>query len=784
MKKHYQLLQWVVLVVVASSIALLLVVRARETNPESYGIQSLAQDYSLAVIVFNRSSDSPFNIGTVQDTFFNNEYSVVNYFSKASFGRVNMTKSGAGVYPVTYNLQSCSNYQTWTRAARSTIYASYYVYILPGISGCSPLGGQTVGGWSLGSNTNEVWMNGTADLGTGTHELMHDLGFYHAGTCNGYSNGDCASVSQQNDPYDIMGNNFAGHVSGYKKLIKTWISSSNVQTITGGNDTYTLNPINLPVGGVQLIKVPVGGAGRSLYLEYHFANADAFERWGDTAPAANGITIRLAPFTASVNLPDTAFVTIAPVGQPFISGNIVITPCSAGPTVASATVQIRFDGSQLPCGTAGSPPPCIHNPPSISVDPSVGTGNPGDKVIYKVKVTNNDTNCAPTTFDYTAAMSSAGLRKMKPASRSETLSNGDYIISKFKVFSSDTATAGYYDVPFVVTTNDNIPQHAPVAADPVPKYQVGTIAATSTALDAQYSPFSTLTLCGKETDVIVSAGTPCSLVWSLDYASSPTTCKLNSTDVANSGSMQVTINSSVTYKLICTSGTSTALTTISATVDATQPPPATSPTPSCSGGYVRVTGGATYVGPGSSSTPGGVWRADVGAAVQLSPGTGYTSGQYTGISTPASVSGNTLTSTGPADVYVSGSDWILYNGASGCALGAAEVRFGLPDFSLACSPSSVSVSAGKSTSYTASISPFYGFNSPVTLSIQSVSPKNSTITSSGSTVSPPYYPASFPVSTTSTTSVQAYSLMIQAVGGGLTRTCLVPPTLNVTSWVK
>jgi uncharacterized membrane protein len=99
-----------------------------------------------------------------------------------------------------------------------------------------------------------------------------------------------------------------------------------------------------------------------------------------------------------------------------------------------------------------------------------------------------------------------------------------------------------------------------------------------------------------------------------------------------------------------------------------------------------------------------------------------------------------------------------------------------PNFSLSASPSSRTVTAGGSTSYTATVTPSGGFTGSVTLSV------NGLPSGTGATFSPnPISTGTSTMSVTTTTSTAAgsYPLTITGIGGGFTHTAAV--TLVVTS---
>jgi hypothetical protein len=92
-----------------------------------------------------------------------------------------------------------------------------------------------------------------------------------------------------------------------------------------------------------------------------------------------------------------------------------------------------------------------------------------------------------------------------------------------------------------------------------------------------------------------------------------------------------------------------------------------------------------------------------------------------------------------------------------------------PDFSLSASPSSQTVAAGNSTSYTATVTSFNGFNSPVSLGVSGC-PSNATCTLNPTSVTPPSNgsaTSTLTVQTTSTTPGGTYTLTITGTSGSL-----------------
>ena len=97
-----------------------------------------------------------------------------------------------------------------------------------------------------------------------------------------------------------------------------------------------------------------------------------------------------------------------------------------------------------------------------------------------------------------------------------------------------------------------------------------------------------------------------------------------------------------------------------------------------------------------------------------------------------------------------------------------------PDFSLSGSPSSQTITQGKSTTYTVTVTPLNGYSNTVNLSVSAGCPTGSTCTFSPTSVMvPPAANSSLTVQTTSTTPGGTYTLTIRGTDGTLTHTTTV-----------
>jgi hypothetical protein len=270
-----------------------------------------------------------------------------------------------------------------------------------------------------------------------------------------------------------------------------------------------------------------------------------------------------------------------------------------------------------------------------------------------------------------------------------------------------------------------------------------------------------------------------------------TTTGINATDAANvnfSGSFVPASNSTGNYVVFSgisiTSGFTLTATPVSSTfglrapVNAIQIIPAGAPAPD-------FTISAT---PSSKSTAAPGSTSYTAAIAPLNGFIGTVNLSVGGLPTGATVSFNptsvtasgtsTMTVTLPSGVS-SGTSTLTITGKSGPLTHTATVSLiisGAANFTLSATPPSQNVTAGHSTTYTATIAPLNGFNGTVTLSASGL-PANAmasfnpaTVTTSGS--------STMTVTTTANTPTGTSTLTIKGTSGGLTQSATVSLVVN------
>ena len=184
-------------------------------------------------------------------------------------------------------------------------------------------------GWAYQPGTL-LWLNGTMDRRTTTHELGHNLGLDHAHSYYCMTPGGLqvtlattgCSSDEYGDASDTMGgSNYSGHVSAFRKQQLAWAGGRIADLSAGG--TVTLAPIASRTGTVG---AKVVTATRTYWFEHRTkTGVDSLLPTGQTG----GVLVRVADTTIAHGV-----------------GLLDMTPNSAG----------RYDDAQLSPGATWTAP--------------------------------------------------------------------------------------------------------------------------------------------------------------------------------------------------------------------------------------------------------------------------------------------------------------------------------------------------------------------------------------------------------------------------------------------
>jgi hypothetical protein len=132
------------------------------------------------------------------------------------------------------------------------------------------------------------------------------------------------------------------------------------------------------------------------------------------------------------------------------------------------------------------------------------------------------------------------------------------------------------------------------------------------------------------------------------------------------------------------------------------------------------------------------------------------------------------------NVVAAGASSACFGRASNCVTVTPTAGTPTPDFSVSCTPSSLSVTQGSSATSTCTVTSTGGFNSAVTLSCASL-PAGSSCGFSANPVTPPAngsVNSTLTVSATATATTGSFSSQVQGVSGALTRSASLSLTVN------
>jgi hypothetical protein len=209
------------------------------------------------------------------------------------------------------------------------------------------------------------------------------------------------------------------------------------------------------------------------------------------------------------------------------------------------------------------------------------------------------------------------------------------------------------------------------------------------------------------------------------------------------------------------------------------------PTPVNSGCGAGPSGAATLSGSGGNFSASLSWTSVAGATrYQVFRSEGHAGCNFG----KTKIAETTSTTTTFTDTQVANGRNYYYNvvaaGASNACFGRASncvtvtpQASATPDFTLSCSPSSVSVSQGANTSTTCTVTPSNGFNSAVTLSCTNPS-SGVSCAFSNNPVPGGSGNSTLTITASSTATTGTFSLNVQGTGGSLTRNATVSLTVN------
>jgi chitodextrinase len=306
------------------------------------GAPLAAASKNVAVILFDFSDDTsqPYTLATAAAVAFSNGNAAANFFEEESRGAVTVTGQVFGWYTIAASHATCDPFG-WAPLAESAATAAgadlsqftNVVYAFPRVPSCAWAGLGAMPG-------RQSWNNGSFSLRVVAHELGHNFGVHHASSLDCTSGGVRVSLSttctssEYGDPFTVMGSGSSEHDHATHLGEFGWLPTSEIQTV-GPGGPYTVGSIlDGPPGSKRLLRIDRSN-GTWFYLDLRSVHGPYFDDFASSAPAVNGVTVRISPDAPSpaygvrqTQLVDTTPTTATYADAPLAPGQTLTDPVS------------------------------------------------------------------------------------------------------------------------------------------------------------------------------------------------------------------------------------------------------------------------------------------------------------------------------------------------------------------------------------------------------------------------------------------------------------------------
>ncbi len=447
----------------------------------------------------------------VADAFFGASGSLDAWLREVSYGKTSVTGDVFGWYTLDASY-TCDRYEDMRTAAIAAAdrdvdfrrYSRIFI-VVAGETGCSWTGIGTMGCASLSSQRDGSFAASTSWVLAGAfngkpgaavpllaHEMGHNLGLAHAASRRFAGEalgpvGAQGTIDEYGDSFSAMSSASPGHYASPHKAALGWAAGPNAVTVET-TSSYTLQPIEAPPSGVQVLRVRRGtGNDAWIWISYrHPIGADgvfppqpfagAILHYED---AYTGGQSQLLDFTpATQTFQDPALGAGATWTDPYSNLSITIGATSS---------------SGLDVSVAYGVPRCASSAPTVTVTPPNPSVAPGSPATYSVNVKSNDSAaCKSAVFalsagvppGFAASLSPSSLSLAPGASGAATLTvtpGGSVAPGKYSISASASAgIPGWGPASCTVTGNAMLTQS--VVAPSLPYARLDTVPITSTVL--------------------------------------------------------------------------------------------------------------------------------------------------------------------------------------------------------------------------------------------------------------------------------------------------------------
>jgi chitodextrinase len=440
-----------------------------------------------AVITANfADSSTSIDMGQLQQLYQGSPGNdVVDYFSEASYGKMQLAPFLFGPYRLAENAQyGCSSLdltELMNLANGDSDYPTYSRLVF--VATCTGYGASASSEGPMSTPDGTITAATVLEdagtytmLSTNIHELSHTLGAFnhHASMymCLPQSfipptlfDQGC-DAAEYGDPFDVLGGGLhhsIAQLNPYHKSLAGWLDATQFPTVTASG-TYVVTPYEAPGTGIAALDIPRGASGTAFTVEYR--QAAGFDSWMGSPTSCPGCTVTRG---ASIRL----------VGQYVAGGGggsdtqlIDTTPGTIiDPTLYYPTTDVN-DGALLPGKTFTDPeygiavttvsagqsglvvqvtvPPltCVRGTPRVTApSPSTQTGTPGQPLTYTFSLTNADSiGCPANKFRFFPSYSYSNVQ-IVASPDGLTLAPGASATIALTVTPQSSATDGTYSYP-------------------------------------------------------------------------------------------------------------------------------------------------------------------------------------------------------------------------------------------------------------------------------------------------------------------------------------------------